>query len=102
MLQHKVPATQTHSNETMSSNFKKKKKGIVTPLYLLCRVLIYLTLSYRTFPSCLFKVVSPLAEIQKQILLCQQKGERCKDILTGICYSHRHHAASEHEGALLV
>lgn len=24
------------------------------------------------------------------------------DILTGICYFHRHRAASEHEGALLV
>lgn len=25
-----------------------------------------------------------------------------EEILTGICYSHRHHAASEREGALLV
>ncbi len=28
--------------------------------------------------------------------------EKDKEILTGICYSHRHHAASEREGALLV
>lgn len=52
-----------------------------------------------------FKVVSALAEIQRQrgeIKKKVSRKEKDEEILTGICYSHRHHAASEREGALLV
>lgn len=51
-----------------------------------------------------FKVVSALAEIQRQRgkKKTDSGKEKAKEILTGICYSHRHHAASEREGALLV
>lgn len=52
-----------------------------------------------------FKVVSALAEIQRQKIKKKKvvhRREKDREILTGICYSHRRHAASEREGALLV
>lgn len=67
-------------------------------------------MNYLSFASqILFRfkvVVSALAEIQRQKIKKKKKKvrgrEKDREILTGICYSHRRHAASEREGALLV
>ena len=74
------------------------------------------SMSY-SYPSlfCLTEPVSSLSDSRLFLLWQRSRGregrlkkkksaEKAKDeeILTGICYSHRHHAASEREGALLV
>lgn len=58
----------------------------------------------------LFYFISALVQRQRSvniIIIVDFNESVCRmeqdsDILTGICYFHRHHAASEHEGALLV
>jgi len=79
MLQHQVPGRQIKIIKKQKINGKKKNTH--SSLYLPCILVNYL-------------------KIWRKCLVSRKEPD--SKILTGICYFHRHHAASEHEGALLV
>lgn len=93
-----------------ASSVQKKLKHTPTALYISHVMWLFISvLLYRSyFPfqiqGCSFSGVDPGRRLKKKKKESKTVSGKQKEneILTGICYSHRRHAASEREGALLV